>query len=294
MLAKLFGSGGAKTKKSGPRVNIEKRFRLHNRIGQGSMSKVWRATDTANGRTVCLKVLDKVKLEQLLKRFVGMTRPDEGEIAVVLDHPNIVKTHEHGLTRQGEQFLVMEFIDGVGLNFLIETKARQFVGHELDYLIQAADGLSYFHEKGFIHRDICPRNMLVTQEGVLKLIDFGLAVPNTPEFRRPGNRTGTANYMAPELIRRQPTDPRIDIFSFAVSAYEALTNELPWESAESLQTMLQHLNNPPRDPCELRPDLDRRIADVILKGLERDPDNRYQTMKEFVAQLRRLKDELAA
>lgn len=129
---------------------------------------------------------------------------------------------------------------------------------------------------------------MVTSDQVIKLIDFGLAVPNTPAFRRPGNRTGTANYMAPELIRRAPTDERIDVFSFGVSMYETLTGGLPWESAESMQAMLQHLNSPPRDPRELKEDLDEELVRVLTKALERDPKDRYHSMREVVAELRRL------
>jgi serine/threonine protein kinase len=187
----------------------------------------------------------------------------------------------------------MEFLETVGLNFLIDTRSKQLAGNELRLLLQAAEGLAYLHSKGYIHRDVCPRNMLVNSESVLKLIDFGLTVPNRPEFRKPGNRTGTANYMAPELIRRAPTDERIDVFSFAVTAYETFTGGLPWEATESLQSILQHLNWPGRDPRDLKPDLDERIAQMLLKGIERDPSLRYRNMTEFAAELRRLCDELA-
>lgn len=272
-------------------VNIERRFQLQNRIGQGSMSRVWRAIDNKTGRLVCLKVLDKEKTDALLKRFVGLPRPDEGEIAMSLDHPNVVKTFEHGITNKKEQFLVMEFVEGVGMNFLVETRDTRLKEHGLSYLIQLGEAIAYFHEKGYIHRDICPRNAVVTPENVLKLIDFGLAVPNTPPFRRPGNRTGTANYMAPELIRRSATDQRIDVFSFGVTVYETLTGTLPWESAASLQAMVDHINQPGRDPKDACPDLDEETCRVIRKGIERDRTIRYQTMKAFIADLRGLAGE---
>lgn len=281
----LFGSGNARR---GSRVNIKSRFRLHNRVGQGSMSKVWRATDSKSGKEVCLKILDKEKTENLKKRFVGLKRPDEGEVAAKLVHPNIVRTLEWGWTTANEEFLVMEFVQGVGMNFMVETRAPQLLGNEIPLLLQAAQGLDYFHARGYIHRDICPRNMMVANDGVLKLIDFGLAVPNTPEFRKPGNRTGTACYMAPELIRRAPTDERIDIFSFGVTAFETFTGGLPWESAESLQAMLQHLNAPPRDPRELNRDVPAEVVPVLFKMLERDPRQRYQNMKEVIGALEEL------
>jgi len=285
LLDKLFGSSGKS------KVNIEKRFRLHNRLGQGSMSKTWRATDMKSGREVCLKVLDKEKTDALLKRFVGKKRPSEGEVAMSLDHPNIVRTFEFGDTTKNEQYLVMELVHGSGLNFLVDTKSKQLQGNELNLLIQTGEALAHFHKMRYIHRDICPRNVMVTPDNVAKLIDFGLAVPNTPEFRQPGNRTGTASYMAPELIRRSVTDERIDVFSFGVLAYNVFTGTLPWEAAESLQAMLQHLNSPGRDPREFTPDLSEELVEVLMRGIERDPNVRYKSMNVFVTALRQLAGE---
>jgi serine/threonine protein kinase len=254
------------------------------------MSRVWRARDLQTGRLVALKILDKVKTDRLMARtYGGAKRPPEGEIATQLKHPNVVATFEHGLTTDDEQFLVMEFIDGLGLNFLIETRSPQLEGKRIDYLIQAAEGLAHVHEKGYIHRDVCPRNLLVSRDGEVKLIDFGLAVPNTPEFRQPGNRTGTASYMAPELIRRRPTDERIDVFSFAVTAYETITGRLPWVADETPEVAKLIMNTPPPDPREIRPDIEDDLAQLLLDGLSKDPRKRIPSMKEFAERLRGLK-----
>src|SRR5262245_61660377 len=202
-LKSMFSGGG-------PRVNLDKRFQTIVRVGQGSMSKLWKARDLMTGRTVALKVLDMVQMNRQLERmkraYGGAVPPSEGALSVQLKHNNIVHTYDHGVSTKREQFIVMEFIEGVGFNFLIETKSQQLTGKRINYLIQAADGLAYVHEQKFIHRDFCPRNLMVNPEGTVKLIDFGLAVPNTKEFRRPGNRSGTANYMAPDLIKSKPTD----------------------------------------------------------------------------------------
>jgi serine/threonine protein kinase len=284
-----------KKKPIGPKVNIEKRFNLIGRIGQGSMSKVWRAVDNKSGRNCCLKVLDKPKTDALKKRFVGMNRPDEGEVAMSLNHPNIVRTLEWGLTTKGEEYLVMEMVEGVGLNFLIDTRDKRFVGNEFHYLIQMAEAVQAFHDAGYIHRDICPRNVMVTNEDVVKLIDFGLAVPNTPTFRRPGNRTGTAAYMAPELIKRAPTDLRLDLFSLGVTVYESFTYQHPWENIpESLQAMLNHINAPPRDPRELKPGIDEDLAEFLLKGVAKDPSHRFQTGKAYAAAMEEMRELLAS
>lgn len=269
-----------------PRVNIKQRFELIGRVGQGSMSKVWRARDLNSGRTVALKVLHKQKTEELEARFVGLNKPKEGDIAVHFQHPHIVKTFEHGLTSDGEQFLVMEFIEGYSLSFLVEAQNEDMRTNCLKYMIQLGEAIQYFHNENWIHRDICPRNIMVDNEQQLKLIDFGLVVPNTPPFLQPGNRTGTAAYMAPELIKRQKTSQKIDIFSYAVTCYEMLTKRLPWKAAETMEAVLQHINSPPKPIQELLPDINPKIADAIMKGLELYPQDRWQTIDEMLVPLK--------
>lgn len=286
-LSSLFGS---RVKK----VNVQQRFQLIGRVGQGSMSKVWKAVDTKTGRTVALKVLDLAKTARLEQRFVGMNRPHEGEIAVVLKHPNVVQTFEHGITTENEQFLVMEFVEGVSLSYLVETQNDRMKDYALSYSVQLGEALDYLHCNEWIHRDLCPRNVIVTDENEIKLIDFGLMVPNTPDFRKPGNRTGTANYMAPELIKRQPTDQRIDIFSYGVTCFEMFTGTLPWPMADSLETVLQHVNKPPQEIRELVPDIDDQLSDAIMKAIERDPEQRWRTARRMVNELRSIAERLTS
>jgi eukaryotic-like serine/threonine-protein kinase len=278
LFSKLFGS---KRKGALPRIDARKRFDLLGRMGQGSMSKVWRARDKSLGRVVCVKLLDKEKTAKFEARFPGLSKPKEGAICTQLRHKNIVQTFEWGMTTENEYYLVMELIDGLGLNYLIETRSPQLEGNRIKFLAQMADAIEYLHKQGFLHRDICPRNVMVTKEGLVKMIDFGLTIPNTPEFLKPGNRTGTPNYLAPELIRRVPTDHRVDLFALGVTAYEVFTHDLPWEKTQSLQTLLSHLNTPPKDPRELRPDLDKATAKFLLKAVERDPNLRFQSAAAF-------------
>jgi serine/threonine protein kinase len=262
-------------------IDVNKRFEVMGRTGQGSMSKVFRARDRDLGRTVCLKVLDKLKTAKFDARFPGLVRPSEGELAMLLKHKNIVQTYEYGLTKAGEQYIVMELIDGVGLNFLVETKSRQLEGNRINYLSQLATGLEHIHKTGFLHRDICPRNVMIDKEGTLKIIDLGLSIPYTPEFCRPGNRTGTTNYLAPELIKRQSTDHRVDLFALGVTAFEVFTGFLPWEKATSLQVLLNLMNSGARDPKELNSEIDDATAAFLKKSVERDPRDRFQTAAEF-------------
>jgi serine/threonine protein kinase len=270
---------------------VSKRFELLGRTGQGSMSKVWRARDKSIGRVVCLKILDKEKTAKFDARFPGLQRPSEGALMMTLRHHNVVKTFEHGLTTQREPYVVMELIEGMGLNFLIETRSPNLKGKRIDVLCQIADGLEYIHHQKFLHRDICPRNIMVTNEGVVKIIDFGLTIPYAPQFCKPGNRTGTPNYLAPELIKRTTTDHRVDLFALGVTAYEMFTNNLPWEKSESLITLMSHMNSPGKDPHDFVPKMDDALAKALMKGIERDPSLRFQTAAKFREALKALPEK---
>jgi serine/threonine protein kinase len=289
-LKKLFGSGKKSDGPRLPRIDINKRFELIGRLGQGSMSKVWRARDRLTNRFCCVKILDKAKTAKFEARFQGLKKPSEGAILVQLKHPNIVKTYEHGLTLQGEQYMMMELIEGVGLNYLLETKSPQLQGNRIKILAEIAEGLEYSHKLGIIHRDLCPRNVMVDREGVVKLIDFGLSIPTKPEFNKPGNRTGTSDYLAPEIIKRSVTDHRVDLFALGVTAYEMFTGTFPWEKAESYQVLLNHINNPARNPSAFKPDLPKEAVAFLIKAVQRNPKDRFQTAGEFREGLKKLKE----
>lgn len=275
------------------KVDITKRFDLIGRVGQGSMSKVWRARDVMTGRMVALKVLDKEKTDKFNARFTGLNKPLESEIAIQLQHPNIVRAIEIGYTMDSEEFIVMEFIEGSSLSYYVETQNETMQRHRMDFMIELGDAIDYFHQQNWIHRDICPRNVLITTDFHVKLIDFGLCVPNTPEFRKPGNRTGTANYMAPELIKRKPTDQRIDVFSYAVTCYEMWCKRLPWpEEGGSLEAVIQHINNPPDQLSQHYPDIDPQIEETIMKGLAREPADRWSTVREMTNVFRKAASRL--
>ena len=281
MFDKLFSK-----KKSHDRTDVSKRFNLIGRVGQGSMSKVWKATDLQTGRLVALKVLDKEKTTKFEARFQGLQKPTEGEVAMSLNHPNIVKTYEFGWTLEDEMFLVMEFVEGVGLALLVDLQNEEMKRYRLRYMIQIGEALNHFHQQNWIHRDICPRNVMISDEKTAKMIDFGLVVPNTPPFCKPGNRTGTACYMAPELIKRQTTDQRLDIFSFAVTCFEMYTKRYPWDSALTIDAVLQHINKPPVALSTLIPTIDKQVEAAIMKGLAANPDDRWQTVSEMVSEIR--------
>ena len=286
----LFGGkGGTKALK---KADLAKRWDLRGRTGQGSMSKVFQAYDKDLGRTVCLKLLNKEKTKRFEARFaqLGLKKPPEGEICMALNHPNCVRTYEHGVTFQGEPYLAMEWIDGLGLNYLIETKSAQLNGNRINYLSQLADAVQYLHDSQFLHRDLCPRNVMVDKEGVVKLIDFGLTIPYTPAFCQPGNRTGTLDYLPPELIKRRQTDHRVDLFALGVTAYEMFTAGLPWERTPSSEENLRRrLNTPARNPKDLRPDLDDDIAKLLMKSIAKEPGERFASARQFKEALQKLR-----
>ncbi len=282
MFDKLFNRKGGHH----PKTDINKRFNLIGRVGQGSMSKVWRAVDLQTGRSVALKVLDKEKTAKFEARFQGLNKPSEADVAVSLHHPNIVKTYEFGWTLEDEMFLVMEFVEGVGLALLVDLQNEEMKRYRLRYMIQIGEALNYFHQQNWIHRDICPRNVMIADDKSAKMIDFGLVVPNSPNFCKPGNRTGTASYMAPELIKRQTTDQRLDIFSYAVTCFEMYTKRFPWDAAMTIDAVMQHINKPPIELTTLLPNIDKQIAAAIMKGLEADPDRRWQKVTDMVAEIR--------
>ena len=210
-----------KTMLTGHRVNVSTRFALLREAISGTMSKFYMARDLQSGKIVGLKILDIEKTAAFEARFRGLDKPSEGEIAMKLKHPRIVETYEYGTTTDGAQYLIMEFLEGPGVNSLLVDRNPCLEQNLLRLLRQAAEAVGAVHAAGFIHRDICPRNFLVTKDGKdLKLIDFGVTVPASPQFLQPGVRVGNPNYMAPEVVRRKPIDQRLDVFAFGVTAYE--------------------------------------------------------------------------
>jgi eukaryotic-like serine/threonine-protein kinase len=293
-LSKIFG--GKQEAGSGG-VNIEARFeRLRTGVA-GTMSTFFVAKDRENGnRIVGVKLLDPAKMEHFESRFKGCNKPSEGQIAYGMTHPNVAKTFEYGTTSKGIPYLVTEFVDGPGLHVLIQEKAEERLrGKRLSIIRNMADALAHVHVNGFIHRDICPRNYIASENmSIVKLIDFGLTLPATKPFMQPGNRTGTPLYMAPEIIRRRATDQRVDVFSLGVTCFHLLTFELPWPvGAANGLAALQHDTSPPTDIFEYRPDLNRNLGLAVMNAMHPDVNQRTPDIHTFVSQIRKSKSEFA-
>ncbi|MDZ4783870.1 MAG: serine/threonine-protein kinase [Planctomycetia bacterium] len=281
---------------SGGKVDVQKRFEFLREAISGTMSSFNMVRDRQTGEIVGLKILDKEKTAAFEERLRGLKRPPEGEIATAIAHPRIVKTLEYGITTRGEQFLVMEFIGGPGLNSLLIARSPLMEGKRLTLTRQAAEAVAAVHKAGYIHRDICPRNLMATTAEVteLKLIDFGLTLPATKEFMQPGNRTGTPNYMAPEIVKRQGTDQRVDIFSFGVTAYEMFTYDLPWERGVTGQAAMQHANFEPKDIARARPTIHPTLGKAIMKCIARNPVDRFASMDDFLKSIKGVEQDDAS
>ncbi len=283
----MFGSSGSSSTPRG-KVNIEARFERLRSSVSGTMSSFFVARDRTTGKIVGVKLCDLEKVEFFEARFKGLRKPTESEIALSMKHPLVVETYEAGISTKNEPFLVMEYIDGPTLQKTISDRNETAVGPaRLEMIRNMAESIQYVHDRGFIHRDICPRNFICLPKFTgVKLIDFGLTVPATPPFMAAGNRTGTPLYMSPEIVRRRPTDKRVDIFSFGVSCYSLCTFEFPWQTAlTNGRAALHHDSDPPKDILTYRPDLDPRLARAIMQAMHPQVDQRTASMDQFLRQI---------
>ncbi len=278
---------------SGNRVNLAERFQILSEAVNGTMSNFHRALDKKSNKTVGLKILDSEKTNAFESRFKLLKKPSEGEIGLALRHARIVETYETGKLNDGRRFIVMEYIEGTGLNSLIKAGSKSLDGNRLSLILQMAEALEAIHKAGFIHRDICPRNFIVANDGkTLKLIDFGLTLPDEPAYRQPGNRTGTPLYLAPEIVRRKQTDQRVDIFAFGVTCYQLCTGDFPWPGTDVTGTgALSHDTAPPEAILKKAPKLNKSLAKLIMQCIEPDPNARPQTAEAIVKQLRTIPSE---
>jgi serine/threonine-protein kinase len=296
---KATADGAAPAAKARPKkrrgVDIRRRFEILKESTAGTMSNFYKARDRETGEIVGVKVLDREKFEAFEARFKGANKPTEGEIATSFDHPNIAKTFEYGTTLQGDPYLVMEFIDGPNFSSLINSRDPMLEGVRVPLIRQIAEAIQAVHDAKFIHRDVCARNVMVdTEQGTLKLIDFGLAVPATPLFMQPGNRTGNPNYMAPEIVKRQATDTRVDVFAFGVTAYEICTFQLPWSRGVKGDVAMSHATQPPTEITKYRPQIDPLLAKAIMSCIEPNRDKRCPSCKEFLKMIQGVESEDAA
>ena len=279
LVASLFGGG------SKPKIHVWKRFEPLGEGIAGTMSQFFKVRDQESGKIVGLKLPNMAKIAPIEARFKGLNKPSEGAISSQIHGSNVVVTHEFGRTHDGGEYLVQEFLEGSLVHFRLKRGEPLTLAERIAIIRQTASGLAAVHEAGFVHRDICPRNLMLSPEGQVTLFDFGLSVPDNPAFLRPGNRTGTPNYMAPEVIRRRQSDRRLDIFSFGVTAYEIGCGLLPWPGGNARAAMAH--DTPPPDIRE-RADVPEALAGAIMDCLRADPEKRPESLRAFLGRVSRL------
>lgn len=274
-------------------TDINARFVLLREAISGTMSKFHMARDKTTDKIVGLKLLDPEKTTQFEGRFTGLQKPSEGQIALALKHPRIVDTLEAGTGTDGRQYIVMEFLDGPGLNSLIVAKEKRLDGKRMELIRQMCDSVQFVHDQGYLHRDICPRNFIASKDlNSIKLIDFGLTVPAQGKFLEPGNRTGTPSYMAPEIVRRRPTDLRVDVFALGATIYHLCCFELPWPTQDLTgKAAMQHDLTPAVPILTVRPNLNPTLAEAIMASVAREPNDRPPSVKEFARMIRKVTHE---
>ena len=280
LLAPLLSFGGP------PKVHVWQRFEPLGEGLAGTMSQFHKVREKETGEIYGLKLPNVAKLAPIEARFKGLNKPSEGEIGQHIQGDHVVTTYEHGLTHDGGQYILQKFLAGVLVHFRLKRGTLLTLDEKVSIIRQLAAGLQSVHQAGFVHRDVCPRNLMIDDTGQVTLFDFGLAVPDSPPFLRPGNRTGTPNYMSPEVIRRRQSDRRLDIFSFGVSAYEICCGLLPWPGGNA-RAALAH-DTPAPDLRERTADIPDKLADSIMECLRPEPDDRPDSMEVFSRKISRL------
>jgi len=268
-------------------------YQITGKLGIGGMGVVYEAQDTRLPRRVALKFLPD---ELANDSDAGLRLLREAETVALLNHPNICTIYEIDHD-SGESFIVMERLEGVNLKIYMSRK-RLETKEIVDIALQVTDALAAAHAKGVVHRDIKPGNIFVGTDGLVKVLDFGLArrfmLPETGQLipiegsTIPGRPLGTANYMAPERILQMPLDPRCDLFSVGVVIYEMATGRLPFAAASPADTVTNVLDNDPVPLTTLSPDRPARLQQVVTRLLAKRAEERYQSANELREVLKRL------
>ncbi|MCO8120554.1 serine/threonine protein kinase [Stieleria sp. TO1_6] len=287
----MFSGGGSG--QSVGRIDLQRRFSLERTSATGTMSKFFAAKDFDHDRRmVGVKILDPEKVEAFEGRFRHLKKPSEGEIALKMHHPNVVETYEVGVSTKGDPVLIMEYIAGPSMqNIIVKKQEHHVAGKRLMLIKSMSEALKYVHNLGFIHRDICPRNFILLPDSTdVKLIDFGLTVPATPPFMVPGNRTGTPLYMSPEIVRRRPTDKRVDLFSLGVTFYCLIAFTHPWQGDEVTgRAALHHDTSPPKPLTEVCPNVDTSLARSVMQMMQPKVEDRTPDIDHFIQAIRKVK-----
>ena len=258
---------------------LNNRYQLLERLGSGGMSDVFRARDLMLERSVAIKVLH----EQYSNDAAFQQRfRQEARAAANLSHPNIVTVHDFGFDH-GQLFIVMEHIPGKDLKTILRQRGRYSVEEAIPLMVQACAGIGYAHRAGLVHCDIKPHNMIVTQDGRLKVTDFGIAraLSTIMPDERADVVWGSPQYFSPEQATGEAPSPASDVYSLGIVLYEVLTGALPFTAPTSEELARMHLEAAPIAPSEYVPDLPSALEQIVLKVLSKEPAARYRTADQL-------------
>jgi beta-lactam-binding protein with PASTA domain/tRNA A-37 threonylcarbamoyl transferase component Bud32 len=260
------------------------RYRIVRKLGSGGMANVYLAEDEDLGRRVAIKILnDRYANDDL---FIERFRR-EAKSAAGLSHPNIVSIYDRG-EAEGTYYIAMEVIEGRSLKELIMTRGPLPIAIAVAYARQILDALRFAHRHGIIHRDIKPHNILLGPESRLKVTDFGIARYGPSQMTEAGSIMGTAQYLSPEQARGAPVTASSDLYSMGIVLYEMLTGKVPFTGDSAIEIAMKHLNDAPKPPSKIRPEIPPELDQIVLRSLAKAPESRYQSAEEFAADLQRV------
>lgn len=258
---------------------LDGRYEIQEIIGVGGMANVYRAYDSIDDRTVAVKILrdEHMQNDELLRRF-----RNESKAIAVLSHPNIVKVYDVSFN-EDIQYIVMEYIDGITLKEYIEQQKVLRWKEAVHFTVQILRALQHAHDKGIVHRDIKPQNIMLLADGTIKVADFGIA-----RFARASQQTvtdkaiGSVHYISPEQAKGDVTDEKSDIYSVGVMLYEMTTGKLPFDAESPVSVALQQIQSQPKTPRSINPDIPEGLEDIIIRAMQKDPARRYQSAAEML------------
>jgi non-specific serine/threonine protein kinase len=263
-------------------MRLNRRYQVTAELGSGGMGTVYQARDTLIERDVAVKVIS----DSSITREGGTRLLQEAQAAGKLNHPNIVTIYDV-VEEDGGAYIVMELVQGETLHALQPDSLDQII----DLILQICSALAHAHENGIIHRDLKPENVIMTRDGTVKLMDFGLARPVTSRLSDEGGLEGTVNYISPEQAMGQAVDSRADLYALGVILYELVTGQLPFQGEEPLGVITQHIHSEADPPRTLNPELPIEVEKAILKLLSKQPENRFRSAEELAATLNAIRGE---
>ena len=267
---------------------INDRYQVIRSIGEGGMANVYLAYDTILDRNVAVKVLrgDLATDEKFVRRFQR-----EAMSASALSHPNIVEMYDVG-EDDGNYFIVMEYIDGKTLKNLIKKRGALTVAEVVDIMLQLTSAISCAHDSYIIHRDIKPQNVMILDDGRVKITDFGIAIAsNASELTQTNSVMGSVHYLPPEQANGAGATAKSDIYSLGILMFELLTGKLPFKGENAVEIALKQMKEQIPSVCAINPEIPQSIENVILKACAKNPKNRYDNVKDMYNDIKTALDE---